>query len=317
MPGYAALDGVEHLGPRRAEVEQSRARRGLGDDPARHGQAAEVRLVGARHAQRRVEEVDHGHRAGRLALGEARGVLERVDRGAPHGDAALAQARAEVVEPPARIVEQAADRGVDDARDLGAGVDAAEAEQRVGAHLGRLAGLGHQAFAEANHDRVVLGERPRQVPEALAHHVGGDGVGGLLDLVVALLVEPSPSPNRPKRRVPSAVVAAVSAKQRAMPRGVNAWRRDRLGLGALDLDVLEPEVEAQRAPGGCRRPTARPAVDCPWARGYASRAANGVRSPRWPRLARLALTLAPVPGGAAGDCRRQAERRAPAAGVDR
>jgi hypothetical protein len=86
--------------------------------------------------------VEHRHGAGGLALGEARGVLERVDRGAPERDAPLLEPAVELLERVARLVEQAAHPAVHDARDLGPGVHATEAEHRVRAHLRRLAAFG-------------------------------------------------------------------------------------------------------------------------------------------------------------------------------
>ena len=248
------LHRVGHLGARGPVVEQDGGALGRLGHLARHRQAAHVRLVGLGDPQRRVEEVEDRHGAGLLALGEARGVLQGVDGGAPQGDAAVLQPAVELLEGVPLLVEEAAHPAVHGAGHLGAGVDAAEAEQRVGAHLRRLAGLGHEPLAEGDHDGVVLRQRAGQVPEPLAHDVGADGVGGLLDLVVAVLVLA-----RPLAEAAEELGAERGGGRRHGQAAGDAARReavggDRIALGPLDLHVLEPEVEAEEDGPGVEGP---------------------------------------------------------------
>jgi hypothetical protein len=253
----ARIGAVDRLGDelaRRAVVDEHRPLRRRERHAARHGEAAHVRLVGLRHLERRVEEVEHRHRPGGLPLGEARGVLERVDGGAPERDAPVLQPAVELLERVARLVEQAPHAAVHDAGHLRARVDAPEAEERVRAHLGGLAGLRHEPLAERHHDGVVLGERAGEVPEPLAHHVRADGVGGLLHLVVGRLVlagaapEPAEEPGAERGRRGGHRQAAADAA------GREREVRDRLRLRPLDLDVLEPQVEAEEDGTGVERP---------------------------------------------------------------
>ena len=253
MPGYAA--SMASITCARGVGSRARAPAvgGIGHAPG-HGQRAHVRFVRPRNLQRRVEEVEDRHRPGGLAFGETRGVLQRVHRRAPERDAVVLERVVELVEGVTALVEQAPDAAIDQARNLGPGVDAAEPEQRIGAHLRRLARLGHQALAQGDHDAVVLGQRARQVPEALAHHVGADGVGRLLHLVVGLLV--------------LACAAAEPAEQARAERGGGRGhreaagdaarrervRRHRLRLRAIDLHVLQPEMEPQQHGAGVERP---------------------------------------------------------------
>ncbi len=198
--------------------------------------------------------MQHRHRARVLALGEAGGVLERVDGRAPDGEATRLQLLAKLRPPEARLVEEPPHHAVDGARHLGPCVDATEPQQRVRAHLRRLAGLRHQAFAEAHHDGVVLGQLAREVPEAFAHHVGRDRVGGLLHLVEDVLVdadaraelseEPRAQGRRGRRH-------RQTARRRAWREAV---RRDGLLLCALDLDVFEPEVKPAQHRSGVEGP---------------------------------------------------------------
>ena len=152
------------------------------------------------------------------------------------------------------VVQHLANERVDGVRHARPRVHPPEAEQRVRAHLRRFTGLGHQALAEAHHDGVVLGQVAGQVPQALAHDVGGDGVGGLLHLVVGLLV--------------LALAGAEVAEELGAERGGGGGhgeaagdaargegvRGDGLGLRALHLDVVEPEVKPQQHGAGVEGP---------------------------------------------------------------
>ena len=194
------------------------------------------------------------HRPGLFPFGEPRSALERVDRRSPQGDAAVLQPAVKLLEVVPRLIQKPSHPAVDDSRDLGPGVDAPEAEQRIRPHLRSLPRFRHQPLAERDHDRVVLRKRPREVPESFAHHVSADGVGSLLDLVVLLLVLP----------LGPAEVAEQARAEGRCGRGHGetardaAWderaRRDRLTLRALDLHVLQPEVKPQQHRPGVERP---------------------------------------------------------------
>ena len=252
--GVGRFDRPRHLRARRPVVEQQRRAVGrLGHAP-RHREASHVRLVRARQDEGRVEEVKDRHRARRLPLGEARRVLERVDGGAPERDSPPLQPAVELLERVPRLVQQPADPPVHDARHLGAGVDAAEAQERVRPHLRGLSRLRHQPLAEGDHDRVVLGKGARQVPQPLAHHVGADRVRRLLHLVQRRLVLPR-----------SLAEAAEEARSERRGRGGHREasgdaagrervRRDGLRLGPLQLHVLQPQVETEKHRPGVEGP---------------------------------------------------------------
>ena len=199
----------------------------------------------------------------------------------------------ELLEGVARLVEQPAHAPVHDARHLGPRVDAAEAEQRVRAHLRRLARLRHEPLAERDHDGVVLGQRAGEVPEPLAHHVGADGVGGLLHLVVGRLVlagalaEAAEEPRAERGRRGGHREAAGDAARRE---GVG---RDRLRLRALDLHVLEPEVEAQEHGPGVEGPLGDEVRAC---RGLARDSPEGARVRKARAFYELAADPEPVCG---------------------
>ena len=181
---------------------------------------------------------------GLFAFGETRRVLERVDGGAPNHDARALALVIECFEVVFGVVDELLDALVDPLGDLGPCVDPPEAELRVRAHLGRLAELGHEPFAERDHDRVVLGELARRVPERLAHGIGRDRVRVFLDLVERGFVEPF-----------SFAVAAVELGsesgdgRRHRDERFHARREKRepgLGLPAAllaKLHVLEPEMK--------------------------------------------------------------------------
>ena len=198
--------------------------------------------------------MEHRHRPARLPLREAGRVLEGVDGGSPERDSSVLEPAVELLERMTGLVQQAAHAPVHHVRHLGAGVDAAVPEQRVRAHLRRLARLRHESLAEADHDRVVLGQRAGEVPEALAHDVGADRVGGLLRLVQRALVL--------ARTFPEA--AEQLRAERGRGGGDGEAARDRPGregvgrhgvrLRALDAHVLEPQVEPAEH---------RPRVECP------------------------------------------------------
>ena len=172
-----AADRLQDAVSGRAVGDVERVELGPVDDLARQHQGADVTLVGAGHLDRLVEEVEHRHRSRRLALGETRGAFEGVDGPAPDGDAAAFDVGPELVPAVGALVEQQVDQVVEALGDLRPGVNAAEAEQRVGAHLSRLASFGHQTLTEAYHHGVVLGETAGGVPQRLAQHIGGDRVG--------------------------------------------------------------------------------------------------------------------------------------------
>ena len=88
----------------------------------------------------------------------------------------------------ALLVEHPVDAAIEEAGDLRAGIDPAEAELGVGAHLGRFPGLGHQTLAQAHHHRVVFREVSGEVPKRFGQRVGRDRVGVLLDPVDGGLV---------------------------------------------------------------------------------------------------------------------------------
>jgi hypothetical protein len=176
-----------------------------------------------------------------------RDVFSSVSMAAPHLDAGLLDVPVEAVPPEVGVVEQADDAPVEPAGHLGPRVHAPETDLRVRPHLRRLAPLRHQPLAEAHHDGVVLGQLARQVPETLAHRVGRDGVGILLDLVHAGPVEVGAGPEvgedlRPERR--------HGAGHREQPLHPAVHERHfvgelgrRLAAAPLNVDILEPEVE--------------------------------------------------------------------------
>ncbi len=253
---------------------------------AGQGERAHVGLVGARDREGLVEEVQHGHRAQLVALGEAGGVLQGVHRRAPDREPLLAHLLVEAGPSVVGVVQQAMDARVDELCDLGAGVDAPEAEQRVGAHLRRLAGLGHQALAQADHDGVVLGKPAREVPERLAHHVGRDRVGVLLDLVQGLLVGP---PALSEAREEARAQGRDGRRRRQAP--ADAGGDERMVVEALvgtaaepfHLHVLEPQVEAQQQWTRVEGPLGDQVLLRRWA-GHCVEASTGA-PPRWaPRV---------------------------------
>ncbi len=256
--GIGAIDRLGDSRARRAEVDQQRLLGRRLHHHLRHRDQADVSLVRARDVKRLVEQVQHGHRAAGAALREPRRVLQRVDRRAPHRDAGRLELAVEAVPPVGRVVEEPDDALVEPPGDLGPRVDPAEADLGIRAHLGRLARLRHQAFAEAHHDRVVLGELTREVPEALAHRVGRDGVRVLLHLVEGRLVEVRARAwlaehLRAERRDRAhhreqALHATVQERQlaREFPR--------RFAPDPLDLHVVQPQVEAAEDRARVERP---------------------------------------------------------------
>ena len=71
---------------------------------------------------------------------------------------------------------------------LRTGIHASKTQLRVGAHLGCFPTLGHQALSQTDHDGVVLGQFPGEIPEGFTHGVSGYGVGIFLHLIEAGLV---------------------------------------------------------------------------------------------------------------------------------
>ena len=256
--GIGQADGPHHLLARRAEGDEDRLLGGAVGHGLRQEEVAHVALVGAGDGQRLVEQVQDGHRPGLGPLGEARRVFQGVDGRSPDGDAGGLDVAVELFPAVVLAVEQAHHLAVEPAGHRRPGVDAAEAELRVGAHLRGLAGLGHQPLADADHDGVVLGELARQVPQALAHGIGRDGVGLLLGLVEPGLVE----------TLAGAVAAEQARAQRRHGTGdgeqpLHAALHERDVAGELlrrfaahpgDLDVLEPEVEAAEDGAGVKGP---------------------------------------------------------------
>ena len=184
--GIGGLDRLHHPSPRRAVVDQEGVLRGLVHHGAGEEQVPHVAFVRPLHPQRLVEQVKHRQRSGGLSVGEAGGVLQGVDGGAPDGDARRLHLLVEGAPIVLGVVQHPRHALLEPARHLGTGVDAAVAELRVRAHLGGLAPFGHEPLAQAHHDGVV--QVPRGEPQALAHGVCGDGVGVLLDLVELGLV---------------------------------------------------------------------------------------------------------------------------------
>ena len=187
--GVSLPDGLPDQRARGAVVDEDGILFGPGHDVLGQKKAPHIALVWLADAQRLIEDVQDGHRTGGVALGEAGGVLQGVDGRAPDGDAGRPDFFVEFGPAKGRIVQQPDDPLVQPLGHLGTGIDAAEAQLRVGAHLGRLAGLGHQALAQGDHDGMVFRQLAGQVPEAFAHDIGGDGVGVLLDLVDPGLVQ--------------------------------------------------------------------------------------------------------------------------------
>ena len=85
--GVGGEDRFHDQPPGGQVVDEDRSLRRLVDDLARQDQVAHVALVGAGDLERLVEEVEDRQGAGRGALGEARGVLEGVQRRSPDRDA--------------------------------------------------------------------------------------------------------------------------------------------------------------------------------------------------------------------------------------
>ena len=174
------------------------------------------------------------------------------------GDAGGLDVAVELLPAVVLAVEQPHHLAVEPARHGRAGVDAAEAELGVGAHFRGLPGLGHQSLADADHDGMVFGKLARQVPQALAHGIGRDGVGLLLGTVEPGLVE--------------SLAGAVAAEQAGAqcrygtgdgekPLHASFHERDLPGelLGRLaahpgDLNVLEPDMEAPQDGAGIESP---------------------------------------------------------------
>ena len=144
------------------------------------------------------------HRAGRFALSEARSIFQGVDSRPPERNATVLQLAVELLEAVIPVIEEPIDASVDEARHFRSGVNASEAEERIRSHLRSLAGFRHQSFAKADHDGVIFRKSSGQVPQALAHHVGADGISRFLDLVVCGLFLAGPGPElaeetRPER----------------------------------------------------------------------------------------------------------------------
>ena len=130
------------------------------------------------------------HRPRLGPLREAGRVLQGVDGGPPDGNPGGLDVTVELF-PSVTIltVEKADYLPVQPSGHRGTGVDTTETELRVRAHLRGLSPLGHQPLPYADHDRMVLGKLPGEVPEALAHGVGGNRVGLFLGLVETGLIE--------------------------------------------------------------------------------------------------------------------------------
>ena len=188
-PGVCFPNRLPDQRPGRLIVDENGILRGPGHDILGQEQIPHISFVGPADAQGLVENVEDGHRAGGVSLGEAGGVFQGVDGRAPDGDAGRADLFVEFGPAVGRIVQHPDDLLVQPLGHFRPGIDAAESQLRVGAHFGRLAGLGHQALAQADHDGVVFRHLAGQVPEALAHDVGGYGIGVLFDLVDPALVQ--------------------------------------------------------------------------------------------------------------------------------
>ncbi len=252
------LDGLDHQRPVGPEGDEQGLKRRPGHDLAGQEQVAHVALVGPRDAQRLVEQVQHGERPVGAPLGEAGGVLEGVDGRPPDRDPPRLDLAVEILPAVGRVVEHAHHPLVQPARHLGARVDAAEAELRVGAHLGGLARLGHEALAHADHDGVIFGELAGQVPEALAQRVGRDRVGVLLDLVEAGLVQlgalaKAPEELGAERRHRGA--HGQEALHAAVEEGdLPGEFLGRFAAEPTDLHVVEPQMEPAQDGPGVERP---------------------------------------------------------------
>ena len=228
--GVGLPDRLHDLGPRGPEIDQDRTVRRPFDNLPRQNEVSHISLVGTGHLERLIEEVKHGHRAGRTALGKTRCVFKGVDCRAPHGDSGGLEIKPELRPLIAGIIDQPVDTAVEKAGHLRPGIDSSEAEQWIGAHFGCLSRLRHQTLAEGDHDGVVLRETARQVPECLREGVGRDRISILFDAIDARLVETlslAPAAEEPgaesgdRRRHDECPLQRASDKRNALGDGIS------------------------------------------------------------------------------------------------
>ncbi len=200
--------------------------------------------------------MEDGHGSGVFAQSETAGVLQCVDGRAPDGDTAILQVVAEMLVRVVGVVEQALDLGVHLMGDFGAGVDATETELRIGPHLGGLASFGHEAFAQADHDGVILGKVAGEIPKAFRHGVSRDSVGVFFDDVEAGFVEVF-TVSKATEKLRAQGGDGLSHGQHAfhLPPDEGHFRWSSRGVfGVVGLDIFEPEVESSKDRAGIEGP---------------------------------------------------------------
>ena len=154
--GISVLDGLHDFGSGGAEVDEDGLVVGIVHHLFGQEEIAHVAFVWPRHAQGFVEQMKDCHGAGFAAFGEAGGVFQSIDGGAPHCDARFLDLFVKLFPLITLFVYQTDDPVVQPAGHFRPGVDPSESQIGIGTHFRSFTGFGHQALAQAYHNGVIF-----------------------------------------------------------------------------------------------------------------------------------------------------------------